>query len=107
MKLGTVLICCLGVDTPVPGAARVREKSIRPRSFLNRSSGSFESKGIGVFSPGFSLRSPKVWSRNWPQTQPHCETSFSEKRFCPRSLKMRLLMYRAEGSAYIFLIPSA
>ena len=92
MKLGTVLICCLGDDTPVPGAAGVREKSITPRSFLNRSSGSFESNGIGAFSPGFSLRRPKVWSRNWPQTQPHCDTSFSEKTFWPVSLKMRLLM---------------
>ena len=60
MKLGTVLISCLGLVTPVPGALGVRVKSIFPRSFLNRSSGSLESNGIGVLSPGFSFRSPKV-----------------------------------------------
>ena len=59
---------------------------------MNRSSGSFAENGMGAFSPGVSFRRPKLWSRNWPHTQPHCETPFSEKRFWPTSLKMRLLM---------------
>jgi hypothetical protein len=33
--------------------------------------------------------------------------SFSEKRFCPTSLKTRLLMHRGDGPETIFPIPSA
>jgi len=78
-----------GVETPVLGAAGVRAKSIVPRSFWNRSSGSVLSNGIGALSAGVSSRSPNVWSRNCPQSQPHCVTPFSEKMFWPTSLKTR------------------
>ncbi len=44
---------------------------------------------------------------NWPQTNPHCETLFSEKRFWDLSLKMRLLTYRVFGPVTGFATPSA
>jgi hypothetical protein len=47
------------------------------------------------------------WSMNWPHAQPHCEMLFSEKRFWPTSLKMRLLTYRGDGPETIWAIPSA
>ena len=73
-------------DTPVVGAAGVREKSIAPRSSVNDSSGSDLSNGMGAASPGASFLRSIVWSMNWPQSQPICETSFSEKMFWPSFL---------------------
>ena len=85
----------------------MRAKSIDPTSFWNSSSGSCLSNGMGRFSAGISSRRPKVWSRNWPHVHPHCVTPFSEKRFCPSSLKMRLLMVLADGPDTGWLTPSA
>jgi hypothetical protein len=92
MKLSIVLISCRGVVTPVPGAAGVLENDRTPKSLLKLSSGSSRLNAIGALSAGVSSLSPKSWSMNWPHTQPHCETPFSEKRFCPVSSKTRLLM---------------
>ena len=91
----------------MPVAAGVRAKPIAPRSFANASSGSCGSNGMGADSAGVSSRSPMSWSTNCPHTHPHCETSFSENRFWPASLKTRLLMYRGDGPATILLTPSA
>ena len=91
----------------MPGAAGVREKPIRPRSSVKRSSGSAVVKAIGASSPGPSSASPMSWSTNCAQAQPHWVTSFSEKRFWPRSLKIRLLTYRGDGPATIDEMPSA
>jgi hypothetical protein len=95
------------VVRPVPGAAGVRQKLMPPRSSANASNGSARSNAIGVGSPRVSSRRSTSWSRNWPHTQPHCVTSFSEKRFWPTSLKIRLLTYRAGGAAAMLEIPSA
>ena len=86
----------------------MREKSIDGKSLLNDSSGSpgYGTKGIPAGSPGVSSRRSSVWSMNCPQSQPICETPFSEKMFLPMSLKMRLLTYRADGPPSIPLIPS-
>ena len=78
-----------------------------PKSFVNCSSGSLASNAIGACSAGASSRSPKSWSMNCPQTHPHCEMPFSEKRFWPTSLKIRLLTYRVRGPAAICATPSA
>jgi hypothetical protein len=83
------LICWRGELVPVPGAAGVRVNAIDPRSLRNSSIGSAASNGRGALSPPASWRSPKVWSRNWPQANPHWVTPFSENRFWDVSLKMR------------------
>ena len=102
-----MLICWRGDETPVPGAAGVRANSIWPTSLVKLSSGSFWSNGIGVCSAGVSSRRPMSWSMNWPHAQPHCEIPFSEKRFWPLSLKIRLLIALGDGPACMAAIPSA
>ncbi len=107
MKLLSVLICCRGERLPVPGAAGVREKGRTAESLLKSSSLSCLSKAMFAASAGVSSRRPMSWSRNCPQAQPHCEMSFSEKRFWPTSLKIRLEMYRGDGPPTMRPIPSA
>jgi hypothetical protein len=102
------LICCRGVVLPVPGAAGVRTNSMPSKSLRKPSSGSSGAKLIGRFSPPSSSRRPMLWSMNCPHVQPHWETPFSENRFCPVSLKTRLLTNR-DGivDSTCLLMPSA
>jgi hypothetical protein len=101
------LTYCRGDVTPVSGAGGVRQKSMALKSFRKPSRGSAALNPIGSISITRSSRRPKSWSRNCPQTQPHWVTSFSENRFCPTSLKIRLLMNRAGRPGTMRPIPSA
>jgi hypothetical protein len=91
---------------PVPGAAADRTNGTTPRVLVNDSSGSVALNGMLAVVP-FSWRSPKVWSRNWPQTNPHCDTPRCEKTFTLTSLKIRLETARALGPETVWLLPSA
>ena len=102
----TVFTCWRGLVTPVPGAGAERVNGTTPSVSVNFSSGSLASNGMFATSvPPWT--SPKVWSRNWAQVQPHWVTRCSEKMFWPRSWKMRLLMARTFGPFTMAPWPSA
>jgi hypothetical protein len=105
-----VLICWRGlaVLVPVPAAPLVRLNGMTPRSLVKSSSGSFALNGMfAALAVGpVSSRRPNVWSRNWPQVQPHWVTRRSENTFWLLSSMMRLLTYRTFGPVCIAPIPS-
>jgi hypothetical protein len=90
-----VFVCWRGlaVLVPVPAVAADRVNEITPRSLVNVSIGSARLNGMlaGVAVGPLLSRRPKVWSRNWPQVQPHWVTRRSENTFWLTSLMMRLL----------------
>src|SRR5215218_9882979 len=94
----SVFTPCRGLDLLVPvfGAAASRLKGILPKLLLKLSSGSVESNPIGLFSPPPCAR-PNTWSMNCPQVQANWLRLRSEKMFCVRSLKTRLLEERGGG----------